>query len=64
LSQGSRAPSGEATWRERALNAEDALKVRGPQVEWTEEAIQRITTETTPSDSASAGPPPTTLENA
>jgi hypothetical protein len=56
----------EATWRERALNAEDALKaahheitvqrarigellgqVRDAQSEWTEEAIQRITTENT-----------------
>jgi hypothetical protein len=56
----------EATWRERALNAEDALKtanaeilnqrtrigellgqIRDLQVEWTEEAIQRITTENT-----------------
>ncbi|MFG2563093.1 DUF6262 family protein, partial [Streptomyces sp. NPDC048496] len=56
----------EATWRERALNAEDALKaahgeiicqrtrigeligqVRDLQAEWTEEAIQRITTENT-----------------
>jgi chromosome segregation ATPase len=56
----------EATWRERALNAEDALKtahaeittqrtrigellgqVRDVQAEWTEEAIQRITTENT-----------------
>ena len=56
----------EATWRERALNAEDALKsaqaeiltqrtrigellgqVRDMQAEWTEEAIQRITTENT-----------------
>ncbi|WP_223839123.1 DUF6262 family protein [Saccharopolyspora pogona] len=56
----------EATWRERALNAEDALKaanaeilnqrtrigellgqIRDLQAEWTEEAIQRITTETT-----------------
>ena len=54
----------EATWRERALNAEDALKaahheitvqrarigellgqVRDLQSEWTEEAVQRITTE-------------------
>ncbi|MEV8126217.1 DUF6262 family protein [Streptomyces sp. NPDC085944] len=54
----------EATWRERALNAEDALKaahveiltqrtrigellgqVRDLEAEWTEEAIQRITTE-------------------
>ncbi|MEU2777937.1 DUF6262 family protein [Streptomyces sp. NPDC007162] len=54
----------EATWRERTLNAEDALKVahteilaqrtrigellgqiRDLQAEWTEEAIQRITTE-------------------
>ncbi|MEN8655306.1 tyrosine-type recombinase/integrase [Streptomyces sp. 21So2-11] len=56
----------EATWRERALNAEEALKaahgeilaqrtrigellgqVRDLQAEWTEEAIQRITTENT-----------------
>jgi small-conductance mechanosensitive channel len=56
----------EAAWRERALNAEDALKaahaeilaqrtrigellgqVRDLQSEWTEEAIQRITTENT-----------------
>ncbi|OKI50913.1 DUF6262 family protein [Streptomyces sp. MJM1172] len=56
----------EATWRERALNAEDALKaahaeilaqrtrigellgqVRDLEAEWTEEAIQRITTENT-----------------
>jgi hypothetical protein len=56
----------EATWRERALNAEDALKaahaeiltqrariggllgqIRDLQSEWTEEAIQRITTENT-----------------
>ncbi|MDO0910553.1 hypothetical protein QQM39_06680 [Streptomyces sp. DT2A-34] len=56
----------EATWRERALNAEDALKtahaeiltrrtrigeligeIRDLQTEWTEEAIQRITTENT-----------------
>lgn len=56
----------EATWRERALNAEDALKVanaeilnqrtrigellgqiRDLQAEWTEEAIQRITTQNT-----------------
>jgi chromosome segregation ATPase len=55
-----------ATWRERALNAEDALKatnveiltqrarigellgqIRDLQAEWTEEAIQRITTENT-----------------
>jgi chromosome segregation ATPase len=54
----------EATWRERALNAEDALKaahaeittqrtrigellgqVRDLEAEWTQEAIQRITTE-------------------
>jgi chromosome segregation ATPase len=54
----------EAAWRERALNAEDALKaahaeilaqrarigellgqVRDLQAEWTQEAIQRITTE-------------------
>lgn len=56
----------EAAWRERALNAEDALKatnaeilnqrtrigellgqIRDLESEWTEEAIQRITTENT-----------------
>ncbi|MFF1272389.1 DUF6262 family protein [Streptomyces marokkonensis] len=56
----------EATWRERALNAEDALKqaqaeilaqrtrigellgqIRDLEADWTEEAIQRITTENT-----------------
>ena len=56
----------EATWRERALNAEDALttanaeiltqrtrigellgQIRDLQAEWTEDAIQRITTENT-----------------
>ena len=56
----------QASWRERALNAEDALKamnaeilqqraligelmgqVRDLQAEWTEQAIQRITTENT-----------------
>lgn len=56
----------EATWRERTLNAEDALKaanaeiltqrtrigellgqIRDLQAEWTENAIQRITTENT-----------------
>ncbi|MET8249532.1 hypothetical protein ABZV31_37330 [Streptomyces sp. NPDC005202] len=56
----------EATWRERALNAEQGLKaaqaeilaqrtrigellvhIRDLQAEWTEEAIQRITTENT-----------------
>ncbi|MDH6130199.1 hypothetical protein [Kitasatospora sp. GP82] len=56
----------EATWRDRALNAEDALKaahaeiltqrtrigellgqVRDLEAEWTQEAIQRITTENT-----------------
>ncbi|MEC4019303.1 DUF6262 family protein [Streptomyces sp. H27-D2] len=56
----------EATWRERALNAEEALKaayieigtqrnrigellgqIRDLQAEWTEGAIQRITTENT-----------------
>jgi hypothetical protein len=56
----------EATWRERALNAEDALKaahaeivqqrerigellgqVRDLEAGWTQEAIQRITTENT-----------------
>ena len=56
----------EATWRERALNAEDTLKaanaevlaqrarigellgqIRDLQAEWTEEAIQRITSENT-----------------
>lgn len=61
-----RATSAIATWRERALNAEEALKaahaqiltqrtrigellgqIRHMQAEWTEEAIQRITTENT-----------------
>lgn len=56
----------EATWRERALNAEDALKaahaeiltqrtrigellgqVRDFEAEWTQETVQRITTENT-----------------
>lgn len=56
----------ETTWRERALNAEDALKaahaeilaqrtrigellgqVRDLEAEWTQEALQRITTENT-----------------
>lgn len=56
----------EATWRERALNAEDGLKVahaeirtqrgrigellgkiRDLEAEWTEQAVQRITTENT-----------------
>ena len=56
--------SREATWRERALNAEDALmaahaeiraqrsrigellgQIRDLEAEWTQEAIQRITTE-------------------
>lgn len=56
----------EATWQERALNAEDALKaanteilnqrtrigellgqIRDLEAEWTDEAIQRITTENT-----------------
>ncbi|MFD4947974.1 hypothetical protein ACFWNT_37040, partial [Streptomyces sp. NPDC058409] len=56
----------EATWRERALNAEEGLKaaqaeilaqrtrmgellgqIRDLQAEWTEGAIQRITTENT-----------------
>jgi hypothetical protein len=56
----------EATWRERALNAEEGLKaaqaeiltqrtrigellgqMRDLEAEWTEEAIQRITTENT-----------------
>ncbi|WP_405615389.1 DUF6262 family protein [Streptomyces sp. NBC_01508] len=56
----------EATWRERALNAEEALKaahteiltqrnrigellgqVRDLEAEWTQEAVQRITTENT-----------------
>ncbi|WP_221762362.1 DUF6262 family protein [Nonomuraea sp. WAC 01424] len=62
----------EATWRERALNAEDALKaahaeivqqrsrigelmgqVRDLEAEWTQEAIQRITTENTTHQTAS-----------
>jgi hypothetical protein len=69
----------EATWRERALNDEAALKaanteiltqrtrignllgqIRDLQAEWTEEAIQRITTENTTLNSASANSPPTT----
>ncbi|MFI5809250.1 DUF6262 family protein [Streptomyces sp. NPDC051561] len=56
----------ESTWRERALNAEDALKtahteittqrtrigellgeIRDLETAWTEEAVQRITTENT-----------------
>ncbi|MFF6833188.1 DUF6262 family protein [Streptomyces sp. NPDC012438] len=56
----------EATWRERALNAEEALKaarteilaqrtrigellgqMRDLEAEWTQEAVQRITTENT-----------------
>ncbi|WP_103534742.1 DUF6262 family protein [Streptomyces sp. SM11] len=56
----------EATWRERALNAEDALKAAHDEIlaqrtrvsellgqvsdleaEWTQEAVQRITTENT-----------------
>jgi chromosome segregation ATPase len=56
----------EATWRERTLNAEDALKtahaeiiqqrerigellgqVRDLEADWTQEAIQRVTTENT-----------------
>jgi chromosome segregation ATPase len=56
----------EATWRERALNAEEALKtahteirtqrsrigdllgqIRDLEAEWTQDAIQRITTENT-----------------
>lgn len=56
----------EATWRDRALNAEDALKtaraeilrqrtrigefmgqVRDLEAEWTQDAVQRITTENT-----------------
>jgi uncharacterized protein DUF6262 len=56
----------EATWRERALNAEDALKtahteiltqrtrisellgqIRDLEADWTQEAVQRITTENT-----------------
>ena len=56
----------EASWRERALNAEDALKaahaeirgqrtrigelmgqIRDLEAEWTQEVIQRITTENT-----------------
>jgi chromosome segregation ATPase len=60
------ADTGAATWRERALNAEDALKavnneiltqrtrigellgrIRDLEAEWTQEAIQRITTENT-----------------
>lgn len=63
---GDRDTGQEATWRERALNAEDALKsahaeiiqqrerigellgqVRDLEAEWTQDAIQRITTENT-----------------
>ena len=62
----SRTTQREATWRERALNAEDALKaanaeilaqrdrigellgrIRDLEAEWTQDAIQRITTENT-----------------
>jgi chromosome segregation ATPase len=58
--------SRESTWRERALNAEDALKaahaeilaqrtrigellgcIRDLEAEWTQDAVQRITTENT-----------------
>ena len=58
--------AGEATWRERALNAEHALKtanheiitqrtrigellgrIRDLEAEWTQDAIQRVTTENT-----------------
>ena len=58
--------SREATWRERALNAEDALKaahaeilaqrarigellgrIRDLEAEWTQDAVERITTENT-----------------
>ncbi|MGV7667657.1 DUF6262 family protein [Mycobacterium kansasii] len=58
--------TGEMTWRERALNAEDALKasnseilnqrtrigellgrIRDLEAEWTQESIQRVTTENT-----------------
>jgi chromosome segregation ATPase len=58
--------AGEASWRERALNAEEALKtanreiltqrthigelrgrIRDLEAEWTQDAIQRVTTENT-----------------
>jgi chromosome segregation ATPase len=64
--QADQAEQQEASWRERALNAEDGLKaahaevgrqrtrigelmgqIRDLEAEWTEEAIQRITTENT-----------------
>ena len=64
--QADQADQQEASWRERALNAEDALKtahaeirgqrtrigelmgqIRDLEAEWTQEAIQRITTENT-----------------
>jgi chromosome segregation ATPase len=64
--QADQADQQEASWRERALNAEDALKaahaeirmqrsrigelmgqVRDLEAEWTQEAIQRITSENT-----------------
>jgi chromosome segregation ATPase len=64
--QADQADQQEALWRERALNAEDALKaahaeirlqrscigelmgqVRDLEAEWTQEAIQRITSENT-----------------
>ena len=64
--QADQADQQEASWRERALNAEDALKtahaeirtqrsrigelmgqVRDLEAEWTQEAIQRTTTENT-----------------
>jgi hypothetical protein len=69
----------EATGRERALNAEDALKaahseilaqrtqigelpgqIRDLEAEWTEGAIQRITTENTTLKQRAASSPPTT----
>jgi chromosome segregation ATPase len=64
--QADQADQQEASWRERALNAEDALRtahaeirtqrtrvgelmgqIRDLEAEWTQEAIQRITTENT-----------------
>ena len=73
----------EATWRERALNAENALKaahaeiraqrfrigellgrIRDLEAEWTQDAVERITTpRTPPSNSACANSPPTTAHS-
>ena len=66
LLHGEQDDAGEASWRERALNAEHALKtanheiitqrtrigellgrIRDLEAEWTQDAIQRVTTENT-----------------